>query len=180
MRRRRLWWLGFPWLGFSWLGLLVLATPACGGGGGAPFTPTTPVADACSLLAPSDVQTLMPGAAAGTAMAPDDNADTWTRGCEWQGSNGMAITLLVDGALTSNGDLVLGVIVDLNSDSTTQATPVSGVGDKAVYLVNQGLGDQILNAKKGHILVSLAAYNFTPAASEAALEPLVVEALGSL
>jgi hypothetical protein len=62
---------------------------------------------------------------------------------------------------------------------TTQATPVPGVGDKAVYLVNQGL-DQILNAKKGHVVVSLAAYNFTPAASEASLEPLVVEALGQL
>jgi hypothetical protein len=166
-------------LRFSWLGLLVLATPACGSGG-TPFTPTTPVADACSLLVLSDVQTLMPGAAAGTSMAPDDNADTWTRGCEWQGSNGMAITLLVDGALTGNGDLVLGAIVDFNSNSTTQATPVSGVGDKAVYLVNQDLGDQILNAKKGKIVVSLAAYNFTPAASEASLQPLVVEALGQL
>jgi hypothetical protein len=164
---------------FCWLGLLVLATPACGSGGGT-FTPSTPVADACSLLALSDVQTLMPGAAAGTSMAPDDNTDTWTRGCAWQGSNGMAITLLVDGALTSSGDLVLGVIVDANSNSTTTATAVPGVGDKAVYLVNQSLADQILNAKKGKIVVSLAAYNFTPAASEASLQPLVVEALAQL
>ena len=166
-------------LRFSWLGLLVLATPACGSGGGTPFTPTTPVADVCSMLVLSDVQTLMPGAAAGTPLAPDDYSDAWTRGCEWQGMNGMAISLLVEGALTSTGDLVLGVEVDANSSSTTQATAVPGLGDKAVYLVNQGL-DQILNAKKGHLVVSLAAYNFTPAASEASLQPLVVEALAQL
>jgi hypothetical protein len=168
-----------PKLCFSWLALLVLAMPACGSSGGTPFTPTTPVAEACSMLALSDVQTLVPGATAGTPMAPDDNADAWVRGCAWSGSNGMGISLLVEGALTSTGDLVLGVVVDANNSSTTQATPVSGVGDKAVYLVNQGL-DQILNAKKGHIVVSLAAYNFTPAASEASLQPLVVEALAQL
>jgi hypothetical protein len=131
------------------------------------------------MLALSDVQVLLPGATAGTAMAPEDDADTWMRGCEWQGDNGLAITLLVEGALTSNGNLVLNFLVEANSSSTTQATAVSGVGDKAVYLVNQGL-DQVLNAKKGSTLVSLAAYNFTPEASEASLQPLVVEALGKL
>jgi hypothetical protein len=164
----------------GWLGLLVLAAPACGSGNGAsPFMPTTPVADVCSMLALPDVQTLLPGAAAGMPLAPDDNADAWTRGCEWDGSGGMAITLIVEGALTSNGKVVLGTVVDLTSTSTRQATPVPGVGDKAVYLVNQGL-DQILNALQGSTVVSLAAYNFTPDASEASLEPLVLEALDKL
>jgi hypothetical protein len=53
------------------------------------------------------------------------------------------------------------------------------VGDKAVYLINSGL-DQILNARKGSYVVSVAAYSFTPEVPEASLQPLVVEALGKL
>jgi hypothetical protein len=163
-----------------WLALLVLAAPACGSGNGAsPFMPTTPVADVCSMLALGDVQTLLPGATAGMPLAPEDDADAWTRGCAWDGSGGLAISLLVEGALTSKGKVVLGTLVDVTGTSTQQATPVAGVGDKAAYLVNEGL-DQILNALQGSILVSLAAYNFMPGASEASLEPLVVEALGKL
>ena len=157
----------------------MLAAPACGGsGGGAPFTPTTPVADACSMLALSDVQVLLPGAPAGAPLPPDDDADIWTRGCSWQAA-GMGVSLVVEGALTSNGNRVLGFEVEANSSSTTQATAVPGVGDKAVYLNNIGL-DQIMNARKGSEVVSVAAYTFTPEVPEASLEPLVVEALGKL
>jgi hypothetical protein len=53
------------------------------------------------------------------------------------------------------------------------------VGDKAVYLVNQGLA-QILNALTGSTDVSLAACGFTPEVPEASLQPLIVEALGQL
>ncbi len=159
----------------------MLAAPACGGssGGGAAFTPTTPIADVCSMLALSDVQVLLPGAPAGTALAPDDNADIWTRGCAWQVSP-RAVTLIVEGALTSNGNLILGIEVDATGNSTTQATAVSGVGDKAVYLNNQPLNDQILNARKGSEVVSLGAYSYTPVVPESSLQPLVVEALGKL
>jgi hypothetical protein len=165
--------------GFRWLGLLVLAAPACGSGSGAAFTPTTPVADVCSMLALSDVQVLMPGASAGTPIAPDDNADAWIHGCEWH-AGPLAVSLILMGALTSHGNLELDVAVSPTSNSTTQATAVSGLGDKATYVTHTVLTDQILNAKKGSTVVSLAAYNFTPAASEAALEPLVVEVLGKL
>ena len=82
-------------------------------------------------------------------------------------------------ALTSTGNLVLETEVDLTSNSTRQATPVSGLGDKAVYLVNQGLG-QILNVKKGGIVISLSASGFTPDVPEASLQPLAVEALSKL
>jgi hypothetical protein len=159
----------------------MLAAPACGGtsGGGAAFTPATPIADVCSMLALSDVQVLLPGAPAGTAMVPDDNADIWTRGCAWQVSP-RAVTLIVEGALTSNGNLILGIEVDATSNSTTQATAVSGVGDKAVYLNNQPLNDQILNARKGSEVVSVAAYSYTPVVPESSLQPLVVEVLGKL
>jgi hypothetical protein len=163
-----------------WLGLVVLAAPACGGnGGGAAFTPTTPVADVCSMLALSDVQVLLPGAPAGTALAPDDNADVWTRGCAWQ-TGGLSVTLIVEGALTSNGNLIIGFGVELTSNSTSQVTPVSGLGDKAVYINNQPLNDQILNARKGNEVVSVAAYSYTPPVPESSLQPLVVEALGKL
>ena len=74
---------------------------------------------------------------------------------------------------------MLGFEVEANSSSTTQATAVPGVGDKAVYLNNIGL-DQIMNARKGSEVVSVAAYTFTPEVPEASLEPLVVEALGKL
>ena len=91
----------------------------------------------------------------------------------------MGVTLLVEGALNSNGAFVIGFLVEPRSNSTTQATPVSGVGDKAVYLVNMGL-DEILNARKGNTLVSLAVYNFPAQVPEASLQPLVVEALAKL
>jgi hypothetical protein len=162
------------------LGLLVLAAPACGSNsGGAAFTPTTPVADVCSMLALADVQVLLPGAPAGTALAPDDNADAWMRGCAWQ-TGGLSVTLLAQGALTSNGNLILGIEVEATSNSTSQATAVSGVGDKAVYLNNQPLNNQILNARKGSELVSVGANSYTPPVPESSLQPLVVEALGKL
>ena len=81
--------------------------------------------------------------------------------------------------MTRNGDLVLGVEVDATSNSTRQATAVSGVGDKAVYLNNVGL-DQIMNALKGSEVVSVAAYGFAADVPEASLQPLVVEALDKL
>lgn len=130
------------------------------------------------MLALPDVQALLPGASAGTALPPDDNADIWTRGCAWQ-ANGMAVTLLVEGALTSNANAALNFEVEAISNSTTQATAVAGLGDKAVYLVNQGLG-QILNARQGNIVVSLSVSGFTPEVPEASLQPLVAEALGAL
>jgi hypothetical protein len=160
------------------LGLLVLASPACGGSGSTPFTPTTPVADVCSMLALSDVQTLLPGAIPGAPLTLDDTAEFWIRGCAWQ-ANGMSVSLLVQGALNSDGNLLLDVEVEATSNATSQATAVPGVGDKAVYRVNQGL-DQILNAKKGSTVVSVAAYGFTPDVPEASLQPLVVEALSKL
>lgn len=158
----------------------MLAAPACGAdGGGTVFKPTTPVVDACSMISLASVLVLLPGAPAGMALAPDDSADIWTRGCAWQASP-MAVTLIVEGALTSTGNVILGIEVEPTSNSTTQAMAVSGVGDKAVYLNNIQLGDQILNAKKGSEVVSLAAYSYTPAVPETSLQPLVVEALGKL
>jgi hypothetical protein len=163
-----------------WLGLLALAAPACGGnGGGAAFTPATPVAEVCSMLALSHVQALLPGAPAGMALAPEDNADVWMRGCAWQ-AGGLSVTLLVQGALTNNGSLILDIEVEATSNSTSQVTAVAGVGDKAVYRNNQPLNDQILNARKGSEVVSVGAYAYTPPVPESSLEPLVLEALGKL
>lgn len=142
------------------------------------FTPTTPVADACTLLALPDVQALVPGAPDGAALPPEDHPDIWARSCAWQ-AGGKALTLLVEGALNSNGQVVLNSAVDATSTSTRQATAVSGLGDKAVYLVNQGLG-QILNALKGSTIVSASVSGFTPEVPESSLEPLVAEALGKL
>jgi hypothetical protein len=162
------------------LGLLALAAPACGSnGGGAAFTPTTPVADVCSMLALSDVQVLLPGASAGMPLAPEDNADVWIRGCVWQ-ARGLSVSLLVQGALSSNGSLVLDTEVDATSNSTSQVTAVSGVGDKAVYRNNQPLNDQILNARKGSEVVSVGAYSYSSPVPESSLQPLVLEALGKL
>lgn len=163
-----------------WLGLVaVVAAPACGSSGGPAFTPTTPVADVCSMLALSDVQVLLPGAPAGTALAPDDNADVWIRGCTWQ-TGGRSVSLIVQGALTSNGNLIIGIEVEPASNSTSQVTPVSGVGDKAAYINNQPLNDQILNARKGSEVVSVAAYSYSSPVPESSLQPLVVEALAKL
>jgi hypothetical protein len=170
MPTRWVWWLGL---------VVVVAAPACGSSGVAAFMPTAPVADVCSMLALSDVQMLLPGAPAGTALAPHDNADMWMRGCAWQ-TGGLSVSLIVQGALTSNGNLIIGIEVEPTSNSTSQATAVSGVGDKAVYINNQPLNDQILNARKGSEVVSVAAYSYSSPVPESSLQPLVVEALGKL
>ncbi len=167
----------------SWVALFVLvfvfAASACSSSSrGAPFTPTTPVADTCGMLALPDVQALVTGAPAGTPLAPGDDADVWSRACAWQAS-GMALVLMVEGASTASGNLVLGTTVELTSNSTSQATPVSGVGDKAVYLVNAGLG-QILNAKQGSEVVSVQVSGFPQPVPESSLQPLALEALGKL
>ena len=125
-----------------WLGLLALAAPACGSSGGAPVTPTTPVADVCGMLTLSTVQTLLPGAPAGAPLTLADDPDIWIRGCAWQ-ANGMSVSLIVEGPLTSNGNLVFGIQVTPTSTGTAQVTAVSGVGDKAVYIINPAL-DRIL------------------------------------
>jgi hypothetical protein len=164
-----------------WIGLLVLAAPACGSGGhgdGTPFTPTTPVADACSMLALADVQVLVPGATAGTTITPENDSDTWMRGCSWQ-AGGLGVSLIVEGALTSTGDLVLGVALDDTSNANRTAMAVAGVGDKAVYIDNIGL-DQLFNAKKGGEIVSVGAYGFTQPVAASSLQPLAVEALSKL
>ena len=127
--------------------VVVVAAPACGSGGPA-FMPATPVADVCGMLALSDVQVLLPAAPAGTALPPDDNADVWMRGCGWE-TWGLSVSLIVQGALTSNGTPIIGIAVEPTSDSTSQATAVSGVGDKAVYINNQPLNDQNLERAEG-------------------------------
>ncbi|HVX95814.1 MAG TPA: hypothetical protein VHK47_12960 [Polyangia bacterium] len=165
MRARRMGWL-----------LLILAAPACGSsGGGEPFTPTTPVADICGMLALSSVQTLVPGASAGATFTVNGNANLWARGCQWDDR----ISLMIEGALTSQGVQVLSSEIQVTSNANRQVTPVAGLGDEAVYLVNVGL-DEILNARKGSYVVSLAAYDSSPPVSETALQPLVVEVLGKL
>jgi hypothetical protein len=168
MPTRREWWLGL---------VVVVAAPACGNGPA--FMPTTPVADVCGMVALSDVQVLLPAAPAGTALPPDDNADVWMRGCAWE-TWGLSVSLIIQGALTSNGALAIGIEVEPSSNSTTQATAVSGVGDMAVYINNQPLNDQILNARKGSEVVSVGAYSYSSPVPESSLQPLVVEALGKL
>jgi hypothetical protein len=168
MPTRWMWWLGL---------VVVVAAPACGSS--AAFMPATPVADVCGMVALSDVQVLLPAAPAGTALPPDDNGDVWMRGCAWQ-TWGLSVSLIVQGALTSNGKLTIDFAVEITSNSTTQATPVPGLGDAAVYLDNQPLNDQILNARKGSQLVSVAAYSYSSPVPESSLQPLVVEALGKL
>ena len=111
-------------------------------------------------------------------MTLQDTADIWLRGCAWH-TNDKAVSLIVEGALTSNGNMLLGLQVGATSNATTQVKEVSGVGDKAAYLVTQGI-NQVLNARKGSNLVSVAASGFTPEVPEASLQPLVVEALSKL
>jgi hypothetical protein len=40
-------------------------------------------------------------------LSPDDTVDVWSRGCAWQAS-GMTVTMVVQGALISDGNAVIG------------------------------------------------------------------------
>jgi hypothetical protein len=161
--------------GGRWFGLLALAAPACGGG--APFTPTTPVAGVCSMLALADVQVLLPGAPAGTEQAGNDGADVWIRSCAWQAGN-PGLILEVEGALTSKGNQELNREADANGGGYTSAAVVSGVGDEALYLARDS--DQHLIAKQGSEVVSVGAYLFPLAVPPSSLQPLATEALANL
>jgi len=161
--------------GGRWFGLLVLAAPACGGG--APFTPTTPVADVCSMLALADVQVLLPGAPAGSENAPGNGADVWTRTCAWQAGN-LGLILEVEGALTSKGNQELNREADANGGGYTSAAAVDGVGDMALYVAMDGY--QYLIAKQGSEVVSVKAFSFPLAVPPLSLQPLAIEALANL
>jgi hypothetical protein len=165
-----------------WVGLLLLAAPACGGGSGSgtPFVMTSPVADVCSLLTLADAQTLLPGATAGVQQTTDDTADVWTRECDWDagGVSGMSVTLVVDGALTSQGNTLLNILATTGAGSGTKM-PVSGVGDKAIYFNDTGL-DQGLTALHAGYDVDVTVYFLTPDVPESSLQPLVVKAMGAL
>jgi hypothetical protein len=56
------------------------------------------------MIAPADVQVLLPR---GSPLSPDDTVDVWSRGCAWQAS-GMTVTMVVQGALISDGNAVIG------------------------------------------------------------------------
>ena len=163
--------------------VLCLRIASCGGGGGGSggsgsFKPATAPADVCSLLTLADVQAVLPGALPGVVVPTTDYPDVWVRDCQWADSAGFAsVELVIQGALTSRGDQGLDVLVT-TGPGNGQKTPVSGLGDKAMYWVD--MTDQGLVAKHGSYAISVTAYLFNQAPTEAQLAPLVLKAMGEL
>jgi len=70
--------------------------------------------------------------------------------------------------------------LDAEEDEIIIKREISADARNRVYINNQPLNDQILNARKGSEVVSLGAYSYGSPVPESSLQPLVVEALGKL
>jgi hypothetical protein len=159
---------------------------ACGGGGGGGdggggggFSPAQPPSDICSLLAPADIQTILPGVGAGAEQQTPDTSSLgfWSRDCKWQVSAtaGQSVELVIFGATTAQG--LAGI--KLAAQTGTVNTSVTGLGDEAHYW-EQDTTDNGLWALRGSYSVDVTAYFFTPFPTEAQLQPLVAKALGEI
>jgi hypothetical protein len=157
----------------------VVLVAGCGGGSGT-FTPATQVADICSLLALSDVQAILPTAMDGATQATLATNDVFSQECDWNDSSAtaMAVTLVVEGALTSQGAAEINIVLTADQGST-QHMAVTGLGDRAEYINFSGTS-QLLGARVGSYLVEVTAYLFTPDVTEAQLHPLVAKVVGQL
>jgi len=175
-------------LGFAGLSIIALfATTACGGDDtkqskagetSGPFTPTKPPDDPCALLDMSDVQSILPAAGAGAPEPTEDTPDDWTRTCKWKGAELDSVELVLFGALTSNGQQLLGILSTRIGNGTKM--PVSGLGDAATYWEDSGVNTRGLTAKKTNYVADVTAYFLDPAPTEGQFEPLVRKALDQL
>lgn len=146
-----------------------------GGGGG--FTPATPIADVCSLLTLSDIQTVLPGAGPGVEQTGPDTSDLgfWSRDCKWDVSDTSveSIELVIFGATTEQG--LAGITAAAYGKSSSAVT---GLGTDARYWVEDVTSG--LWAFDGSLSVDITAYFLTPMPTEAQLYPLVAKVLGEI
>lgn len=168
--------------------LVSVLLTACGGGGGSggaadggggAFSPAQPPSDICSLLTPSDIQTILPGVGPGAEQQTPDTSSLgfWSRDCKWQVSDmsAQSVELVIFGATTAQG--LAGI--KLAAQSGKINTPVTGLGDEAHYW-EQDTTDNGLWAIRGSSSVDVTAYFFTPFPTEAQLHPLVAKVLGEI
>ena len=159
------------------LGMAALV-PACGGGGS--FTPATEPADVCALLMQADAQTILPTAGPGMRQVNARTDTYWSIECAWWESPGQSpkvVSLLLDGALTSEGARGLDDALTVPVFGA-QPVAVSGLGDNAAY-ADDGT-NQTLGARAGNFMVNVTAYTITPAVTESQLRPLVAKAIAAL
>jgi hypothetical protein len=152
-----------------------------GGSGGGGFTPATPPSDVCSLLSLADVQVFFPAAVAAMPLPVNDpTPDVWARICSYEPKpNDKSVDhveLVVQGATTSQGLVLLSVMVD---GLGSKKTPVSGIGEKASYW-EQDTSDVGLVAKQGSYAVDVTAYFMTPFPTQDQLAVAVKKVLGEL
>ncbi|MFO0569002.1 MAG: hypothetical protein U0263_25310 [Polyangiaceae bacterium] len=127
------------------------------------------------------MQTILADAEAGV---PDPSAadppDTWSRTCKWKsaGTPGASVDLVIQGAKTQNGRLVLGVLA--GGPGNGEKTPVPGLGEKATYWKNSGLNTLGLVTKEGDYTADVTAYFVEPPPTSDQLVPLVQKALDAL
>jgi len=160
--------------------LIAALSGACGGGGGS-FKAAAPISDVCGLLTTTDIQTVMPGAAAGAEQQTPNTDDLgfWSRDCKWDDSTTAthSIELVVFGATTSQG---LNAI-KLAAQSGQMNTPVSSLGTQANFWVEDpSIGTSGLWAIDGSQSVDITNYFLTPIPTEAQLHPLVAKVLGEI
>jgi hypothetical protein len=154
-----------------------------GGAGGAGGTgvsvPATPPADVCALLTQTDVRTILPSAGPGKAAAPVDTPDLWVRLCTWTAGGIPSVDLVVHGALTEAGRQQLAILATVGPGDGTK-TPVSGLGDSAVFWEDADINTLGLTALRGNYSVDVTAYFLERAPTQAQLIPLVRKAFDGL
>jgi hypothetical protein len=145
--------------------------------------PAPEPADVCSLLTVADVQSILPTAVPGVASTGAANSDAWGMECDWSDSSG-GVSLLVEGAKAPAELSVFNLAIQGAEVATAgvQITPISDVGDEAVYVNDTRMNavKQELQAASGNYWVGLIAGGFTTPVTLAQLQPLVVKVLNSL
>ena len=118
----------------------------------------------------------------GVFYPSQDGGDVWSLECDWNDSSDLYLTsvgLYLEGALTRQGDTDLDVDFNSIGGGPMQGTPVSGVGDEALYF-NNSMGAQFLEARAGSYYVEVLAFELASPVTEAQLQPLVQKVISGL
>jgi hypothetical protein len=129
-----------------------------------------PPADACSLLTPAQVSAAL-GATAGEGKAVTPSLCQWTAPGKNGGSERVAVTI-------GNAQRFAMAKVPVNTPSVTK-TPVSGIGDEAVFGTTAGQAASI-NVKKGEVYFAVTLMGVPLDKAQAVATTLAKDVLGKL
>jgi hypothetical protein len=151
---------------------VVLAACASSASSGGTQTSGLTAAQLCALVTPAEVSAAL-GVSVGAGVPSGVNAPS----CTWTAANGAAAGIArVDPS--SVGQLPFG----LQGLSNAAVTPITGVGDAAVFAASDDLPNAEVDLKKGTkgLNITVGARGITQAQQEAAEKAIAIAAVGRL